>query len=65
MESVGKRAVGEHNAESSWQNSFTITEHLYVWALLGSRAKGWNMTRSLVYDLSYGTATDVRLPNSI
>lgn len=57
-ESVGERAVGENDAENSWQNSNTITEHLYVWALLGSRVKGWNMTRSLEYDSSYDTNGD-------
>jgi len=57
-ESVGERAVGEDDAENSWRNSFTITEHLYVWALLRSRVKGWDMTRSLEYDSSYGTNGD-------
>ena len=56
--SVGERAVGEDDAENSWRNSFTITEYLYVWALLHSIVKGWNMTRSLEYDLSYGTNGD-------
>ena len=45
-ESVGERAVGEDDAENSWRNSFTITEHLYVWALLRSRVKG----QGLEYD---------------
>jgi hypothetical protein len=57
-ESVGERAVGEDDAENSWRNSFTITEYLYVWALLRSRVKGWNMTRSLGYDSSYGINGD-------
>jgi hypothetical protein len=57
-ESVGERLVGEDDAENSWQNSFTITEHLYVWALLRSRVKGRNMTHSLEYDSSYGTNGD-------
>ena len=64
-ESVGEKLVGEDDAENSWRNSFTITEHLYVWALLRSRVKGWNMTRSLEYDVTAQmetTATDVQLP---
>ena len=57
-ESVGERAVGEDDAENSWRNSFTIIVHLSVWVLLRSRVKGWNMTRRLEYDSSYGTNGD-------
>jgi hypothetical protein len=39
-ESVGERAVGEDDAENSWRDSFTITEHLYVWALLRCTQQG-------------------------
>jgi hypothetical protein len=51
-ESVGERSVGEEDAENSWQNSFTIIVHLYVWVLLRSRVKGWKMTQRLAYDSS-------------
>ena len=60
-ESVEERAVGEDDTENSWRNSVTIIEHLYVWVLLRSRVKGWNMTRVTTAQMEI-TATDVRLP---
>jgi len=53
-----ERTVGEVDAENSWQNSVTIIEHLYVWVLMRSRVKGWNMTRRLEYDSSYSPNGD-------
>lgn len=42
VESDGERAVGEDNAENSWQNGLAINDYcafLCIWGLLRSRVK--------------------------